>query len=263
MKLKKRSRFLICTLLMVTLLSACGRQEEVKTTEAAAEIREKEYIGETARNTIRLSPDGNVLEISVEDYTSVIYDEEDLKKFIQSEIDSYNEKLGVNKISFREMKLEGNVVKLAISYSDLETYAAFNRMSVKLSKYDPSTADRIAAEEAAKNKVEERKTEEVVISDAELAEAGYSPEELEQQKTEEEEASEAPVKAVFTGPSGNTVGADDIPSGENLMLVTDERIAVELENGQIQYVNTHATFQDGAALTEGEGTAVIVLFLGI
>ena len=261
MKLKKWGRLFPVLLLLLLVFTACGKKAE-DTTAETAEVEEKDYIGETARNTIKLSPDGNVLEICVEDFSSVSLDENELKEYIRSEVDGYNEKLGVNKISFRQMKIEGKIVKLAISYSDLDTYASFNRMSVKLSSYNAAEADRIAAEEAAKHKAEERKTEAPVISDAELAEAGYSAEDLELQTTEEDKADEE-VKAEFTSSSGKSVGSDEIPSGENLMLVTDERIAVELESGQIQYVNEHATFQDGAALTDGDGTAVLVLFLGI
>jgi len=261
MKFKKWGRLFPVLLLLLMGLTSCGRNNEASTT-AATEVREKDYIGETARNTIKLSPDGNVLEICVEDFSSVSFEEEELKDYIRSEVDGYNEKLGVNKISFRQMKIEGNIVKLAISYSDLDTYASFNRMSVKLSSYNAGEADRIASEEAAKHKAEERKTEAPAISDAELAEAGYSAEDLEIPSTGEDKEDEN-VKAVFTSSSGKKVDSDEIPSGENLMLVTDERIAVELESGQIQYVNQHATFQDGAALTDGDGTAVLVLFLGI
>ncbi len=263
MELRKWGRLFPILLLLLVTLTACGKKEE-NTEATTIEIREKDYIGDTARNTIRLSPDGNVLEISVEDFSTITIDEKELKDYIQSEVDGYNTKLGVSKISFRQMKIEGNVVKLAISYSDLETYASFNRMSVKLSAYDAAAADRVAQEEEAKHQAEERQTETPVISDAELAEAGYSPEDLtEEGQSTESNPVEKIIKASFTGTAGNMVTSDEIPSGENLMLVTDERIAVELESGQIQYVNQHAVIQDGDAITDGDGTAIIVLFLGI
>lgn len=254
---------LILIPIMALSFSACGEDQQKQTQEVttAEVIPEKKYIGDTNRNTIRLSPDGGVLEIAVEDFTGVTYELEDLKSFIQTEVDGYNQKIGVNKISFREIIQEGNVIKTAISYSDLDAYNTFNRMSVKLSSYDPATANQIAAEEAKKREAEESSTK-ATISDDELAEAGYDPAEMGEQDIAEL-VEEKSVTATFSGLTGDTVASDTIDSNENMMLVTDEKLAVELEKGKLLYVNPHASFSEGAAVTDGEGTAVIVLFLGL
>ena len=259
---KRTGKKVFIGLLLVTLmiLPSCGKKEEATTTEPDV-ISKKEYIGTTGRNTIRISPDGNVLEISIEDYSSVNYKEDELKKYIETEVNDYNQKIGVNKVSFRELKTEGNVVKVALSYSDLDTYAAFNGMDISLTAYSAEKADRVAREEAEQNKADEKNTETPAISQAELLEAGYEPGEL--PKPEEPTEAEKVVKEEFTDASGVKVTSDKVPAGGNMMLKTSERIAVELENGQILYTNHHATIQDGTAMTDGEETAVIVLFLGI
>ena len=246
-------------LILLLVLSGCG-EKEVPTTEAPPP--EKEYIGDTARNTIRLSGNGNVLEIAVEDYTGVDYDIEKLKNYIQSEVDSFNRTQGVNKVNFREILKEGDVIKTAISYTDLDAFNAFNRMSIRLVPYDPAEADRIAKEEA-KKKEAEITTEEnkPAISETELAEAGYDPSELEQQEIQE--TVEQEITAVFTDGNGKTVTSDAIDPAQNMMLITDDRIALELESGKLLYTNAHAELRDGAATADGSGTAIIVLFLGI
>ena len=243
--------------MMMAFLTGCGKKEEPTTA-----IPEKEYIGDTARNTVRLSSHGNVLEIAVEDYTGVTYNLDELKTYIQSEVDAYNKSVGVNKVSFREIRQEGDIVKTAISYSDLDAYTEFNRMSVTLSSYNAAEADRIAEEEAAKYKVEEDTGEAPQISDAELAEAGYDPEQMDQTQIEQLTEAEK-ATAVFYGPEGNQVASEKIDSSQNMMLVTTEAISVELEDGKLLYVNDHGKFSDNSIITDGKGTAVIVLFLGM
>jgi hypothetical protein len=243
--------------ILMACLTACGKKEEPTTA-----MPEKEYIGNTARNTVRLSSHGNVLEIAVEDYTGVTYNIEELKTYIQSEVDAYNKSVGVNKVSFREIRQEGDIVKTAISYSDLDAYTEFNRMAVTLSSYNAAEADRIAEEEAARFKAEEDTEAPPQISDAELAEAGYDPEQMDQSQMEQLTEAEK-VTAVFYGPEGNQVASEKIDSSQNMMLVTTEAISVELEDGRLLYVNEHGKFSDNSIITDGEGTAVIVLFLGM
>jgi len=243
--------------MLMACLTACGKKEEPTTA-----MPEKEYIGNTARNTVRLSSHGNVLEIAVEDYTGVTYNIEELKTYIQSEVDAYNKSVGVNKVSFREIRQEGDIVKTAISYSDLDAYTEFNRMAVTLSSYNAAEADRIAEEEAARFKAEEDTEAPPQISDAELAEAGYDPEQMDQSQMEQLTEAEK-VTAVFYGPEGNQVASEKIDSSQNMMLVTTEAISVELEDGRLLYVNEHGKFSDNSIITDGEGTAVIVLFLGM
>ncbi len=252
-----RTLTILMVWVMVLTFSSCGKKEEVTTESIPVET---DYIGTTSRNTIRIDASGGVLEIAVEDYTGIEYKIEEIKAYIQGEVDAYNRKLGVNKINFRQIMNEGNVVKTAISYTDLETYSDFNRMSVKLQNYNAATADRIMAEEAEKTRVEKVTTEHE-ISAAELAEAGYDPSELTTEQVEE--AATEKVVASFTDENGGTVISDKIDANGNMMLITDEKLTFELASGKFLYTNEHAALMDGAVRTDGSGTAIIVLFLGL
>ncbi len=253
---KGRKRLSLVSILLLAVFltfSGCGKKEEE--TEV---IAEQDFIGTAAENTIRLSQSGSVTEIAVEDYSDVDYKLADLEKYIRDEVAAFNKKKGVDKVSFLQIREEAGVVKTAISFNDIEAYNEFNHMDVKLTVYSAETANKIAADEAKQHAVEEEKRG---LSEAELAEAGYDASSMEQQEIDsivEEKA----VTASFVDPAGNTVGADAIDANENLMIVTDEKLAVEVTDGSVRYINSHAVYEGNAAKTDGEGTAIVVLFLG-
>ena len=251
----KRLLSLLLPMLLGLALIGCGKEEEV-TSEV---IVEQDYIGPVATNTIRVDRNGKITEIAVEDYSEIQYNLKELERFIREEIRAYNRKKGVDKVAFLQIREEGTVIKTAISYTDLEAFNDFNRMNVKLSVYSAETADRVAEEEAKQHAVEDEEKKE--LSETELAEAGYDPSTLDEdaQTVIEEKA----VEATFTDANGNTVSSDAISANENMMIVTDEKLAVEAADGKLLYTNNHAAISDGVARTDGEGTAIVVLFLGI
>ena len=260
----KRIRFRIqfFTLFLAALISVslvgCGKEEEA-TSEV---IVEQEYIGKAATNTIRIDRNGKITEIAVEDYSDVQYNLKDLEKYIRDEVKAYNREKGIDKVSFLQIREEGTVVKTAISYTDMEAFNDFNRMDVKLSVYSAETANRIAAEEEKQRAQANPDEEKHELSEAELAEAGYDPSMMEEddiQAAVEEKA----VVAVFSDGNGNTVNSDAISANENMMIITKEKLAVEASDGKLLYTNSHAVISEGIARTDGEGEAIVVLFLGI
>ena len=58
------------------------------------------------------------------------------------------------------------------------------------------------------------------------------------------------------------MGADSIDAKQKMMVVTDEKLAVETPDGKLLYTNKHASIKENAAVTDGQGTAIVVLFLG-
>ncbi len=253
-QVKKNCIAVLLGITMLVALASCGRKKE-----EATEAPDQDYIGSVSENTIILNQSGRIMEIAVEDYSGLTYKPEEVKSFIRNEIDTFNREKGAVKVSFLQMKQEGDVIKTAISYNDIASYNAFNNLDMKLTVYSAETANKVASEEAKKRAAAEPKKE---ISDAELAEAGYdasSMEESEKESLVEEKA----VTAAFKDGSGNAVGSDAIDVNENMMLITNEKLNIRLEGGKILYGNDHAEVKEGVARTDGEGTAIVVLFLGI
>ncbi len=252
-RFRKNCISVLLMLSLIAVLCACGKKEE------ATEAPEQDFIGSASENTIEISQSGRILEIAVEDYSGVTYKASELRGFIQGEIDAFNKEKGAAKISFLQMKQEGDLVKTAISYNDVSSYNAFNHVDLKLTVYSAQTANQVAAEEAKRYAAAE--PEKKTLSEAELAEAGYDASSMEQSEIDslvEEKA----VTATFSDAGGNKIGSDAIEVNENMMLVTDQKMNVRLEGGKLLYVNDHATIRDGIASTDGEGTAIVVLFLG-
>ena len=242
----------VLLLLLIAMLSGCRKDV------ASEEVPDQDYIGSVSENTIRIDSDGKILEIAVEDYSGVDYNVGELKTYIQKEINAFNKEKGVDKITFLQIRNEGKTVKTAISYSDLSSYNAFNHTDMKLTVYSAETANKNAEKEAPKPEQQEKKKE---LSEAELAEAGYTADLLEGEEIQSV-VEEKAVVASFTDVNGNVITSDAIDVNQNMMLITDEKINVEVEGGKLLYAGNHAKLTDGIAKTDGEGTAIIVLFLG-
>ncbi len=244
-------------LLLCLAFALCGCGKKEADTEV---IEEQDLIGTTAENTIRISENGAITEIAVEDYTGSTYKLTEIRQFIRDEVAAFNQKKGVEKVSFLQIRDDQGIVKTALSYSDINSFNEFNQMDVRLTVYSAETANQLAEEEKQKHEVTstEEKRE---LSEAELAEAGYDPSQMEKQDIDslvEEKA----VTATLTDGNGNTVNADSLDANEKMMLVTDEKLAVELTSGKLLYANQHASIRDNTAKTDGQGTALVVLFLG-
>ena len=250
---KKRIITAMTVLFVLAMFGACGKKEE--TTEAP----EQDLIGATDVNTLEIDSNGRILEIAVEDYTGVDYKPDEVRAFIQNEINSFNKEQGAQKVSFLQMKQEKDVIRTAISYTDISAYNAFNHMELKLTVYSAETADKAAADEANRYTAAEPEKK---VSDAELAEAGYDASSMDQSEIDTLVETKA-VTATFSDVNGNTVSSDAIDVNENMMLVTDEKMNIRLEDGKLLYANPHAAIENGIAHTDGEGTAIVVLFLGL
>ena len=263
----------ICAALILVMtfsLTSCAflEKDEEPTTPA---VNNTSTIGEVGANTLKLSANGSVTEISCEDFASEGIDTTGLEKHVKSEIDNYNTERGASKITLVEYKEEDGVVRTAIQYSDIDTYNEFNNTDIFLSLYSIKEADRLAAEDVEKNK----KTEEIVldtstdlseISEEELAAAGYTLEDVLAMQSEQSgekstasDASETDAVATFTDASGNVSESQDIEQGSYMMLTTKADVNIIINGGEILYVNHYASIIDEttADLT-GTGIAVVV-----
>ncbi len=239
-------------------------KQEEEDTEAETPIERPSYIGDISENTLQLSSNGTMIEISCEDYSDVNIDISGLEAYVNEEIEAFNKEHGVNKVSLLEYIEEDGLVRTAIHYSDINTYNEFNSLDVTLVLYDSDLADDVAKAEAeAKIKAKPVvTTEEVEIDEEALAEAGYSIEDIETGAVEEssgELATATDAVATLTDADGNVYESGDVSGNTYMMIKTDEDFVVEIDGGKVLYTNYHAERIDGSsARSMGDGEAIIV-----
>lgn len=90
-------------------------------------------------NTLTIEKDGTIADISVEDFSGGDYDMSDLEEFINSEIADYNSGTGEDSIVLDKIDTTGNVVKLQLSYADMEDYNSFNNTDYELSSFEDTS----------------------------------------------------------------------------------------------------------------------------
>ena len=261
-KMVKNALIYILSVLMIFSLVGCGKKQE----EEEEEYVRPSVIGEINENTLKLSPNGTLLEISCEDFNGSAIDTDGLEEYINSEIDEYNKKAGVNKISLVEFQEQDGVVKTAIQYSDVATYNSFNMMDLDINLYDADKAYDIMMEDMATstdaNQIVMTATP-TEINVEELAEAGYDLSEIEAMENgtyDEETASETDAEATFTDASSlEDINAADITGASYMMLVTNEAYTYVVNGGNILYYDKHAELLDSTSVkTDGKGKSIII-----
>lgn len=80
-------------------------------------------------NTMTIEKDGRLQDVSVEDYSGVDYDMSSLEEFINQEISDYNTQAGADSVVLSKLEIDGTMVKLLLSYADMDDYNAFNHTS--------------------------------------------------------------------------------------------------------------------------------------
>ncbi len=267
------SKMIVAVLIAVLLtgtLSGCGKTVVKSTTETA----KIDYLDGISENTIEVSSDGSIIEVSVEDFSDASVTDSDVKKYINDKITEFNQKEGADKVSLLEFSMNGSTAKCAVKYLDVSSYSKFDNTYFSLSLYNVASANDAAIEEAASvNDAAEKKAEAVAnaakksgeVSESELAEAGYSAEDL---KNGELASASDPVKATdltqvkatFTDASGNeNITSDKISADNNMMIITSVDSDISFIDGTVLYTNKHAEVLDsGKVHTDGSGKAVII-----
>ena len=268
-------------LAMAFSLTACGKKKEEASSENEI-IQHISFIGDTNENTIKVSPNGIITEISVEDYSGTEIDTSSIENYVNSEIDKYNKDKGENEITLLEIDAQQSVVKTAIQYNDITAYNEFNGYDVTLAAYNKDEPDKIAQKEAAEIASSNDALPDFVeddlanISEEELAAAGYTLDDLERlEETLKEErgektsssdnASVTDAVATFTNASGqNVVESNQITGDTMMMLITDMDAKFIFNGGTVYYTNKHAELADeNSARSLGDGKAVIVFDFGM
>ncbi len=101
-------------LMLVLALTACG---------------ESEWTGDDAQvTTLGINKDGKVREIIVEEFAESYYNIDDLRKQFEEEIDAYNSAAGGDKrITLKELKQVGSVVRSCSDYLSVSDYTSFTK----------------------------------------------------------------------------------------------------------------------------------------
>ena len=247
-------------------LTGCGKQKY------EYNAVKEDYLSAYDRDTIIMDNNGDILEISVDDYTDVTFDYSGLSDYIKKEVDDYNAKIGKNKINFLQYGQSDGIVKSAIKYNDFDSYNDFNNMDVKFTLYNEEYCNQIANEEFARKnaamEAEKDEEDDEEVTDAELAEAGLTREEYEERKEQqrkEKEEGKAPevVTATFTDAANGEIVDASVVNGKNAMMFTvPNAIDIKLDGGKFLYMNSHAAFlEDGTVRTDGNGTAIVVFIM--
>ena len=281
LKNRKAGRVLCGALILAMSfsLTACGKKKEEVSSESEI-IEHISFIGDVNENTIKVSPNGIITEISVEDYTGSDIDTTAIEAYVNTEIDKFNKDKGENVITLLEIDADQAKVRTAIQYSDIYTYNEFNGYDITLSAYNSEEPDKIAKKEAAelasRNDALPSFQEDDLsnISEEELAAAGYTLDDLERlEATLKEEAGVKDVSdasatdavATFTDASSqNVVESGDIKGDTMMMLIADMDVKFIFNGGTVYYTNKHSEYvSDNSARSLGDGKAVIVFDFGM
>ncbi len=81
-------------------------------------------------NTISLQKNGRITEAIVEDFSQDYYDEEELRSYIDSQVDAFSAEDGRGQVKTSGYKVEDGKVHLNVRYEDADTYGAFNGVEI-------------------------------------------------------------------------------------------------------------------------------------
>ena len=77
-------------------------------------------------NTIIIEKNGKVTEALVEDFSKDYYSEEELKTFVESEIEEYKAEAADADIKLSDLSVEAGTARMTIKYGDAATYRDFH-----------------------------------------------------------------------------------------------------------------------------------------
>lgn len=259
----------LCRTVIITvtaaLLTGCSFSKKKKDTSDSVTMEAPSVIGDIGENTLIMKNDGSILEVAVQKYEESV-SEDELQSYIQKAVDMYNQQAGTTRVSLQEFQLEGQTARTAIEFNDIETYQDFDKVDLSVSLYNASETDAIARNEVSSRTDAVKKSsrsEEESISDEELADAGYSADDLKngnlKEAAEDATVTDAEIAATLTDAKGQEVKADDLKLDGSLMLVMPDAMNFTFENGEVLYVNRHGRITGkNTAVSDGTGDAVIV-----
>ena len=116
-------KYLAYVLLVVCLLALSGCNKKDSQTLDRAEIKE---------NTTLINADGTVQAVIVESFDKNYYKKEELKNYIQQEVQKYTQKAGNDTVVLNSLEVENRMAIAQLSYKKLSDYASFNAVTSEL-----------------------------------------------------------------------------------------------------------------------------------
>lgn len=114
MKQKRIFHILLITLVCCLLsFTACGQKTELSSEN-------------TSDNTVLVRADGSLEQYITSSFNKDYYSEDDLTSFAKEQINSYNEKVGSEQVSFVSVQVKKKTVNMLLEYKTVEDFAAFN-----------------------------------------------------------------------------------------------------------------------------------------
>ena len=115
LQMNKKLYVLICLLAFPFLITGCTN-----------------YAKQYDSNTLVVSRNGSLVEISVEDFKEAAVGADNISAYVEEQVDNYNNNAG-NKIKVKSINTDNlEHVKLVLSYKDIESYDEFNLLEYSL-----------------------------------------------------------------------------------------------------------------------------------
>ncbi len=130
-------KYLIYILLAVSLVGLSGCSKKESQTIEQTEIKE---------NTTLFNLDGTVQSVIVESFDKDYYKKNELKSYIEEEIQKYTKKAGNDSVVLDSLDVDNKVASAKLSFKKIKDYATFNEVtSEHLTKEQALADERISA----------------------------------------------------------------------------------------------------------------------
>ncbi|MDO4261114.1 MAG: hypothetical protein Q4C82_03470 [Eubacteriales bacterium] len=77
-------------------------------------------------SSLYIKKDGTIVQAVVETFEKEYYSLDEFRSMVEKEVDTYNQRLGQDKIRVQSVELENDTLHLLLEYEDAETYSLYN-----------------------------------------------------------------------------------------------------------------------------------------
>lgn len=110
-KVKRIISSALLLILIATLFTACGKGDKV------------------SKTTLYIDKKGKLTEAIVEGWDTSLYNEKDLEKYIDKEIDAYEASNKDSSVKLKKFKVEDKKIRVIITYDSIKSYSQFNKVT--------------------------------------------------------------------------------------------------------------------------------------